>query len=139
MTTRNPPNTHLEVAEAIRAAIKARKYTERLPPETKLMEIHAVSRGVVRRALTILKQMGLVVVLPGSGWYVAGSVDTRPVHIQLYERIVRWGCKKGDRVPSEHRLAIYLGVSRSTIRAALMRLQSEGRISGATNAGRTVL
>src|SRR5215213_3421418 len=70
-----------KVYRALLADIKEGRYEvhSRLPTENELAETFAVSRPVVRNALALLKQQGLVRSIQGSGTVVIfGPEQTRP-------------------------------------------------------------
>jgi DNA-binding FadR family transcriptional regulator len=54
----------------------------RLPPEESLAQMHGVSRGVIRSAISILRERGLVASRRGGGTFVA-SVDVDAVAVAL--------------------------------------------------------
>jgi DNA-binding GntR family transcriptional regulator len=137
--THNPRGTHLQIADALRRGIEAGIYPRDIPAASELMKTYGISRGTANRALNILKNDGVIVSVPGLGWFVAGTVDTRPAEVRIKELITRYGLEKGNRIPGEENLAIELGISRITVRSALARLEGEGLISAASPQGRTIM
>ena len=47
---------------------------------------------------------------------------------QILEQIVSGALKEGDKLPSENKICQAFGVSRPTVRAALMRLNADGLV-----------
>src|SRR5699024_5528518 len=50
---------------------------DKLPSERKLAEKYSISRNVVRQALTILREKGLIVIKPGKGSYVISYSENK--------------------------------------------------------------
>ena len=71
-----------QVAQQLAAEIKAGRLAPgaKLPPEARLVEQFAVSRTVVREAVSRLKSLGLVDSRQGSGVYVAASPPFEPLN-----------------------------------------------------------
>lgn len=73
------PRTNLadSAAESLRAEIMSGRWAicERIPNETALTELLAVSRGTVREAVRVLVSKGLLDARQGSGTYVRSTVD----------------------------------------------------------------
>lgn len=140
MTSTNPRDTHLRIAAIVRHAVEEKLpgYRKRLPTVSELSARHAVSRGVIHRALHLLKDEGLVEPVQGVAWYVAGSVDRRSTDERIRDMLTG-AYQPGDKLPSEGALGSHLGLSRVSIRYALARLEGEGLISKATPRGRTIL
>lgn len=61
------------------------------------------------------------------------------VYNYLYNLIIKGYFKPGDKLPGEHTLAKELGISRSTLRQALILLQEDGWISARQGKGAYVL
>src|SRR5690348_7420128 len=72
---RDPTPLHEQLANILRAEIKAGEYAETgmLPSESQLQQAHGVSRGTVRRALLTLADEGLVYTITARGTYIAGK------------------------------------------------------------------
>ncbi|MEV4568529.1 GntR family transcriptional regulator [Nonomuraea sp. NPDC049419] len=70
-----PTTRYEEVAGQLRAAIKAGEFPPdvRLPGEPVLAERFGTARITVRKALEVLQQEGLIVVIPSKGRFVATS------------------------------------------------------------------
>lgn len=71
-----------QVAEQLAAEIRAGRLapSAKLPPEARLVEQFAVSRTVVREAVSRLKSLGLVDSRQGSGVYVSANVPFAPLN-----------------------------------------------------------
>ncbi|MFF5398236.1 FadR/GntR family transcriptional regulator [Peribacillus butanolivorans] len=69
---------YFEVAQEIESKINAGIYEEgeKLPSERELTQAHNVSRNVIRQALTILREKGLITIKPGKGAYITKIKDT---------------------------------------------------------------
>lgn len=70
-----PTTRYEDVANQLRAAIKAGEFPSdvRLPGEPVLAERFGTARITVRKALEVLQQEGLIVVVPSKGRFVATS------------------------------------------------------------------
>ncbi|MEV5892893.1 GntR family transcriptional regulator [Nonomuraea fuscirosea] len=70
-----PATRYEDVANQLRAAIKAGEFPTdaRLPGEPVLAERFGTARITVRKALEVLQQEGLIVVIPSKGRFVATS------------------------------------------------------------------
>lgn len=135
----NPRGTHLFIADIIRQTIRLGGYREGLPSLRELMVTHAASRGVIDRALNLLKEEGLVESVKGLGWFVTGTGDRRPTEVRMREFLRSGDFAPGDTFASENDLTARLGISRVSVRRALGILEGEGLLSKATPRGRTVL
>lgn len=78
----NANRLSVQVAEQLADAIRKGKLKEgdKLPTEAKLVEQFAVSRTVVREALSRLKSMGWIESQQGSGIYVSGQSAFQPLN-----------------------------------------------------------
>jgi DNA-binding FadR family transcriptional regulator len=85
-----PERLHEAVARQLRDAILSGQYRcgERLPIERELSERFAVSRSVVRQALLILDQQGLVRVRSGVGGGPFVAHETLPAAIAAFENVL---------------------------------------------------
>ena len=74
----NRTNLTESAAESLRTEILSGRWAvgERIPNETVLTELLAVSRGTVREAVRVLISKGLLDARQGSGTYVRSTVDT---------------------------------------------------------------
>ncbi len=74
----NRTNLTESAAESLRTEILSGRWAvgERIPNETALTELLAVSRGTVREAVRVLISKGLLDARQGSGTYVRSTVDT---------------------------------------------------------------
>lgn len=68
---------YFEVAQEIENKIGAGTYEEgeKLPSERELTQSYNVSRNVIRQALTILREKGLITIKPGKGAYITKIND----------------------------------------------------------------
>ena len=64
---------YVQLAELLRAQIENGTITKRLPSVKTLSQEHGVSHITAERALTRLKDEGLIVPVIGKGYYVAGT------------------------------------------------------------------
>ncbi|NUS70137.1 MAG: FadR family transcriptional regulator [Ensifer adhaerens] len=74
----NRTNLAESAAESLRAEILSGRWAigERIPNETALTELLAVSRGTVREAVRVLISKGLLDARQGSGTYVRSTIDS---------------------------------------------------------------
>ena len=87
----NRTNLAESAAESLRAEILSGRWAvgERIPNETALTELLAVSRGTVREAVRVLISKGLLNARQGSGTYVRSTVDASGV----LDRVKRTGLR----------------------------------------------
>ncbi|MEP7023079.1 MAG: GntR family transcriptional regulator [Actinomycetota bacterium] len=64
---------YLQLAALLRDQIEQRVITSRLPSVKTLSQQHGVSHITAERALTMLRDEGLVKAVVGKGYYVAGT------------------------------------------------------------------
>jgi GntR family transcriptional regulator len=71
---RRPP-TYRELAEDLHQRIETGEYAtdEQIPSYRRLAELYGVSVSTVQRALSLLRDRGVVVGQPGRGVYVQGA------------------------------------------------------------------
>lgn len=102
----------------------------RVPAESDLVEKYGVSRATIRIALDALEAAGTVVKRAGRR-YAAGDGGSdlayEAVAVRL-ERAIRTGRYSAGKLPGENKLATEFGVSRPTVRQALIQLQANGLI-----------
>ncbi|MCZ4602541.1 GntR family transcriptional regulator [Streptomyces sp. Lzd4kr] len=125
----NPRGTFLQVAEAVKAQIKADPEMALLPSAADLMRDHGISRGVALRALQVLKQDGVAEPVRGGRWRVlrvGEVVDRRPLHERFADIIATEHLEAGAAFPSASDLAARFGVSRPTVSKALDKLEAAG-------------
>jgi DNA-binding GntR family transcriptional regulator len=103
------------------------------------MSEYGVSRNTIARALTALKNRGLIESVPGAGWYVTGTGDRRPLVEQVMDLLRADGVAVGDRFPTEMELCDRFGASRTAVRAAVARLEGLGLVGRTAPRGRVVL
>jgi len=110
----------------------------RVPSETELAIEHRASRATIRSALEILESSGQVVKRAGRRYAVGRIAQSdlayERVAVQI-EEAIRDDRFPGGRLPGENKLAAEYGVSRPTIRQALMRLQSSRLVYAAPKQG----
>lgn len=72
-----PRYEYVKLADSIAEDIASGKLPKgaALPGERAMTELHEVSIGTVRRAITELRRRGLVATLPAKGTYVIGTPD----------------------------------------------------------------
>lgn len=120
-----------------------------LPSEAVLTREYAVARNTLRRALTALKDEGLLTTVPGRGWIVSSPEESsseavdphlhyRRIAADVRARIESGELRPGDRVPSGAELIKQYGVSRWTARLALQQLQDIELIRTVHGKGRFV-
>jgi GntR family transcriptional regulator len=70
-----PRPVYLQLADILRAAIQRGDYApgRPIPSETQLSQAHEVNRLTARKAVRVLADEGLVIVVPGRGSYVTGQ------------------------------------------------------------------
>ncbi len=132
-----PRGTYRQIADELRQRIGSGDLAPgaMIPSELTLVEQHAVSRGTVRSALTMLVDEGLVEVVPGQGRRVVGDAS-QVEPITAYERIaeaLRHRLDAGEfaagaPLPSEAELVAEYGVSRNTARRAYQHLAEAGAV-----------
>ncbi|MFI7240885.1 GntR family transcriptional regulator [Streptomyces qinglanensis] len=125
----SPRGTYARVAETLRKRINTGKIHEGLPSEAELMEQYGVSRSTIVRALKSLRTDGVVESVPGSGWFVAGTGDRRPLVDRVEDFLVIQSLAVGDPFPSESALCAEFGVSRTAVRSAIAQLEGRGLIA----------
>jgi DNA-binding GntR family transcriptional regulator len=132
----------LQIAEVMKAKIKADPQMMELPPAADLMRDHDVSRGVVLRAFKALERDGVAEPVRGGRWRVVREgerVDRRPLDKRIADVITDDGLTVGAAFPSASVLAERFGVSRPTVTKALDKLEAAGVLaSGGQGRVRTV-
>lgn len=83
LDTDDPRPPYQQVASALRAAIKTRKFQpgEKLPSHSELSDHYKVARMTVQQALRVLRDEGLIVSRQGSGVFVRERTE-RPVGLR---------------------------------------------------------
>lgn len=78
----DPRPPYQQIAGAIRAAIKTRKFEpgDKIPSQNELAASYGVSRMTVNQSLRVLRDEGLLLTRPGSGVYVRVPVE-RQIHL----------------------------------------------------------
>ncbi|ONK13118.1 GntR family transcriptional regulator [Streptomyces sp. MP131-18] len=135
----SPRGTYLQVAESIRTRIVEDPHLVDLPPVSRLMEDHGVSRSLVTRALKSLQRDGVVTSIQGAGWRVVRSEDdARPLVDRIRAVFAEDSLGIGDTFPSEAQLCARFGRSRTAIRSALAELEGTGLLERVPGKPRTV-
>lgn len=98
MTTGGPTDARplqVRVADDLRMAIESGRYTpgEKLPTLDELAETNLCSLAVVRKAMDLLRQQGLVVTVHGKGTFVRARPTARRHGIERYSKS-RWRAGK---------------------------------------------
>ena len=140
MPSRARWGTYQQLAAALRAQLADATDGDPVPSESALGAEYGVSRTLVRRALAVLEDEGVVRVEPGRGRVVgAGPARTEPLHAEIASRLrgrIREGVyPPGAALPSEHALADSEGVSRGTARQAFRVLEAEGLVVASQGRG----
>ncbi|GAB2841701.1 hypothetical protein GCM10022221_46180 [Actinocorallia aurea] len=140
--------SHSQIADALNLRIADGVYAPgaKLPSESALRAEFGVTRGTVRRALSLLERAGLVVVTPGTGRTVRHPDDPaappapayRRIADALHRQILDGTLPPGALLPSESALMAAHRVSRSTARQALATLEGTGLIRTHPGKGRYV-
>jgi DNA-binding GntR family transcriptional regulator len=128
----------LQVSEALRQKIETGEITETLPSQAELMSAYDVSRSTIERALSALKADGVIESVQGSGWYVTGTGDRRPLIEKVTDLLRADGVKVGDRFPTEKELCERFGASRTAVRSAIAQMEGQGLIGKGAARGREV-
>ncbi|WP_207957526.1 GntR family transcriptional regulator [Streptomyces sp. YIM 98790] len=119
----------MRVSDSLRQQISGGAIKDALPSETRLMKIFGVSRSTVGRALRALKAEGIIESVQGSGWYVTGTGDRRPLTERVTILLLEEEFTVGDVFPSESTLCERFGVSRTAVRSAIAQLEGKGLIA----------
>ncbi|WP_433363858.1 GntR family transcriptional regulator [Streptosporangium sp. CA-115845] len=87
---------HRQLARQLRERIDAGDYRpgQQLPSEERLQQISGLGRTTVRRALSILRNEGIVRTVTGSGTYVRGGQEVTMMEVTRGDII-------GTRMPTE--------------------------------------
>jgi DNA-binding GntR family transcriptional regulator len=132
----------LQIAEVVKAQIKANPQMTQLPPAADLMRDYDVSRGVVLRAFKSLERDGVAESVRGGRWRVVREgerVDRRPLEDRIAAIIRAEGFEVGAEFLSASDLVARFGVSRPTVTKALDKLEAAGVLaSGGQGKVRTV-
>jgi DNA-binding GntR family transcriptional regulator len=122
----------------LRQKIREGEITEALPSQAALVGAYNVSRSTIERALAALKADGVIESVQGSGWYVAGSGDRRPLVEKVTDLLRADGVSVGDRFPTEKELCEQFGASRTAVRSAIAQMEGQGLIGKGATRGREV-
>jgi DNA-binding transcriptional MocR family regulator len=79
-----------QLADILREQLRCGLFVpgEPIPSEKELRRTHSVGIGTVQRALSILRQEGLIITVRGAGWMVRPLPDRRPVTLNSRCRLV---------------------------------------------------
>ncbi|MFK8849404.1 GntR family transcriptional regulator [Streptomyces sp. Ac-502] len=124
----SPRGTYLQITESLRQKIKKGKITESLPSEAELMRTYGVGRTTVGRALSVLRNEGVIESVQGVGWYVAGTRDRRPLVERMTDLLRAEDVTPGAPFPSEKELGEQFGMSRTAVRTAIAQLEGAGLV-----------
>ncbi|WP_405470266.1 GntR family transcriptional regulator [Streptomyces canus] len=138
MAQASPRGTYLQVSESLRQQIESGDVGEALPSEATLMSTHGVARNTVRRALKVLEADGIVESAPGIGWRVVRGGDRRSLGERMTDLIAEDSLSVGDPYPSEAKLCVRLGASRTAVRRVLAQMEGNGLLATVHGKGRTV-
>ncbi len=128
MSQVSPRGTYLQISESLRQKIVKGKIIDALPSEAELMRTYGVGRSTVGRALKVLKNEGVIESAQGTGWFVTGTGDRRPLVDRVTDLLRAEGVNVGDVFPSENDLCQRFGVSRVALRSALAQMEGQGLI-----------
>ena len=132
----------MQIAEVVKAQIKADPQMTQLPTVADLMRDHDVSRGVVLRAFKALERDGVAEPVRGGRWRVVREgerPDRRPLDERIADIITDEDLPVGAAFPSASVLAERFGASRPTVTKALDKLEAAGVLaSGGQGRVRTV-
>jgi DNA-binding GntR family transcriptional regulator len=117
-----------------------------LPSESELARDSGTKRYSIRKALLLLQNEGLIEPVAGRGWAVVDQDAGRSVLLPRYRQIAdelrdamaTGRLTPGSALPSETELMAAHGVSRATVRRALLVLESDGLITTHRGRGRYV-
>ncbi|MGI5401826.1 GntR family transcriptional regulator [Streptomyces sp. CA-135486] len=130
----SPRGTFLQIAELVKAQIRADPQMTQLPPAADLIRDHNVSRGVVLRAFKALEREGVAEPVRGGRWRVVREgeqTDRRPLDERIADIITAEGFEVGAAFLSASDLMERFGVSRPTVTKALDKLEAAGVLEGA--------
>lgn len=125
----SPRGTFLQIAEVVKAQIRADQHMTRLPAVGDLMRDHGVSRGVVLRAFKELQAAGVAEPVRGGRWRVVRQgeqTDRRPLEQRIADVITAEGFEVGTKFLSASDLMGRFRVSRPTVTKALDKLEAAG-------------
>lgn len=127
------------IAQDLRQKIQDGTYTYKLPSMGAIAQQYVVDRSVAVRAVKMLQAEHTVDIVWGSGVYVAGRSDPRPLTERIIEMMREEKMTVGSPFPTEHELADELGTSRTRLRPALAKLEGRGLIGTRGSRRRIVL
>ncbi|NEE12081.1 GntR family transcriptional regulator [Streptomyces sp. SID7499] len=125
----SPRGTFLQIAEVVKAQVRADPQMAQLPAAADLMRDHGVSRGVVLRAFKELQADGVAEPVRGGRWRVVRQgeqVDRRPLEERIADIVATEGFEVGAKFLSASDLMGRFKVSRPTVTKALDKLEAAG-------------
>ncbi|MDG4824914.1 GntR family transcriptional regulator [Asanoa sp. WMMD1127] len=137
------PAPYKDIAASLRTRIVRGELHKQLPKEITLTRQYGVARNTLRRALRTLANEGLVTATSGRGWFVTvaegdhslAQARHRLIGCDLLARIERGEFGPADVLPSEAAIARQYGVTRSTVRIGLAKLEGAGLIRAVHGVG----
>jgi GntR family mannosyl-D-glycerate transport/metabolism transcriptional repressor len=141
--SRRPLSQFEIVADALRSEIESMAAGVLVGTESVVARRFEVSQGTARRAFQVLADDGLVLAIPGRGWFTVDASGETPNLTATTARDIRAGINAGEWsigavLPGEVALAQKYGVARVTIRRALALLEAEGLLTRRAGHGRVV-
>ncbi|MFF0290351.1 GntR family transcriptional regulator [Streptomyces sp. NPDC005262] len=138
MSEASPRGTYLVIAEALRERFEKGEFADGLPSEADLVGSYGVARNTIRRALKVLEAEGALESAPGVGWRPARGGDQRTLVERMIAVIEDDSLAVGDAYPSEAKLCVRFGVSRTAVRRSLAQMEGTGLLATVHGKGRTV-
>jgi DNA-binding GntR family transcriptional regulator len=145
VTEQSRRRTYKDVSDAIRARIAAGDWVAsgRLPGEASLAAEYGVARETLRRALSELRDDGLISNQQGKAWRLGSDPTETAPDVVAEAGKLRKGIDDGaysaqPYFPSETTLASELGVSRHKVRLILAELERTGHLENQRGNGRVV-
>lgn len=92
---------HIQISKILEEKIKSGQYTDKIPSERELMEMHSVSRTTVREAVTRLVNDGLLTKVHGKGTFVNQHVPIQewlPSLNSFTDTVKSMGMKPGSKL-----------------------------------------
>ncbi|MEU7891755.1 GntR family transcriptional regulator [Nonomuraea sp. NPDC049152] len=133
---RGPVPIYQTIINALKDDIAAGRLKpgQALPTEAELGETHGASRLTVRRALSTLREEGVIYTLRPEGSFVGPEDAPRIREPWPFEKVaaaVAGGIKRGgyetdEVLPSESEMMQEYGVAKKTVRAAVALLREQG-------------
>jgi DNA-binding GntR family transcriptional regulator len=145
VTEQSRRRTYKDVSDALRARVAAGDWAAsgRLPGEASLAAEYGVARETLRRALTDLRDEGLISNQQGKAWRLGSDPAGQAPDVLAAAEKLRTGIDDGAYAgqpyfPSETTLASELGISRHKVRLILAELEKSGHLENQRGNGRVV-